>query len=303
MQQAAPAILMVRPAQFGANPETAASNIFQKQLEDAPEVVAAKALEEFDAVLTQLKTHGIEVIVVDDTAEPKKTDAIFPNNWISSHADGTVVLYPMLAASRRFERRPEILATLSSQGHLHQSLLDFSPSEQEGRFLEGTGSMVFDYTHKKAYACASSRTDKNLALQLCDALGMELVWFDASAPGGGEIYHTNVILSVSDSFVIVAMDLVAEKDRPKLKAYFEKTGKQILSISFEAVCGFLGNSFLVQNKKGEQYFILSEASRVHLTDEMLAIIARDAKPLFFSIPIIEKYGGGSIRCMLCAIYH
>lgn len=302
-KQAAPALLMVRPAFFGANPETEGSNIFQKKPEEPAEIIAKRAQAEFDAVVDQLRAVDIEVVVVEDTPDPIKTDAIFPNNWISSHADGRVVLYPMFSQTRRHERRPEILDYLHTQGHKHQSIIDLSAEESNGRFLEGTGSLVFDYAKDLVYACASSRTDMALAQQLADALAMKLVWFRASSPDGGEIYHTNVILSIADTFALLALDLVHPDDRENLIQHLSLNGKQILPISFEAVCAFAGNSFLVENKHGKKYFILSQASKEYLGPDVLKVIQAEAEPLFFSIPTIEKYGGGSIRCMLCALFH
>lgn len=302
-KQAAPALLMVRPAFFGANPETEGSNIFQKKPDEPAEQIALKAQAEFDAVVDDLRARTIEVIVVEDTPDPVKTDAIFPNNWLSSHADGRVVLYPMFSQTRRYERRPEILDSLCNQGHTHKSLIDYSAEEVNGRFLEGTGSLVFDYANGLVYACASSRTDRSLAQQLADDMGKKLVWFRASSPDGGEIYHTNVILSIADTFAILALDLVHPHDRENLIHHLVRNDKQIIPISFEAVCSFLGNSFLVKNRHGEKFFILSQASEAQLNADSLGVIQAEAEPLFFSIPTIEKYGGGSIRCMLCALFH
>jgi hypothetical protein len=302
-QQAAPALLMIRPAFFGANPDTEGSNIFQKKPDEPDEIIAEKAIAEFDAVVQGLRLHDMEVVVIQDTLEPVKTDAIFPNNWISTHAGGRAVLYPMYSPRRRFERRPEILEILAEKGFEFADLIDLTAAEKKSTFLEGTGSLVFDYANAKVYACASSRTDYNLAQSLAEQLGMELIWFRANSPDGGEIYHTNVILSIADTFTLMALELVHPEDRERVKNALCKEGRTLIPLSFEAVCAFAGNSFLVKNREGKKYFILSETTKDHFSLEALSILQAEAELLYFSIPTIEKYGGGSIRCMLCALFH
>lgn len=302
-QQAPKTIMMVRPASFGPNPETEGSNIFQAKASETAEEIIQKAQVEFDAMAQKILENDIDLIQVDDTPEPVKTDAVFPNNWISTHSDGKVVFYPMLSNNRRFERRVDILQKLESLGHPISELIDISKHERSDIYLEGTGSIVFDYDHKLAFACASSRSNKELFYELCMLLDFEPIWFEATSPNGGEIYHTNVILSIGEKYIVIADELVPSEDRILLMAKLNTLGKEIISINFDQVCGFAGNIIEVKNRREENHLLMSSTAWQSFTAEQKLQLETKAKILTFDIPTIEKYGGGSVRCMVCGIFN
>jgi hypothetical protein len=301
--QAPKGIMMVRPAAFGSNPETAGSNIFQAQADLSPEQIQQQAVAEFDQIAAKLTALNVPLLIVEDSAEPIKTDAIFPNNWISTHQDGTVVLYPMLSKVRRFERRPEVLNQIEVAGHPIKKLLDFCSYENEAIYLEGTGSIVFDYLNGKAYVCGSSRSNFELTAKVCKELGYELLFFSASSPSGAEIYHTNVILSIGTGYAIIASSLIEESDRHRILAALNSSGRVVIEIDFDEVCAFAGNCMEVQDKNGSCFLVMSESVKRAISREKLEQIGSILPIHFFSLPTIEKYGGGSIRCMLCGLYN
>jgi hypothetical protein len=301
--QAPKSIMMVRPASFGPNPETEGSNIFQAKATESAEEIIKKAQAEFDAMAQKIIDNEIDLIQIEDTPEPVKTDAVFPNNWISTHSDGKVVFYPMLSSNRRFERRVDILKKLESMGHPTEELIDISKHEKADIYLEGTGSIVFDYDHKLAFACASSRTNKELFFELCMLIDFEPIWFDAKSPNGGEIYHTNVILSIGEKYVVIADELIPADQRILLMARLNSLGKEIISIDFSQVCGFAGNIIEVKNKREESYLLMSEAAWNSFKADQKLQLESKAKILSIDISTIEKYGGGSVRCMVCGIFN
>lgn len=300
-RQAPNCIMMVRPASFGPNPETEGSNIFQAKAIESAEQIIRKAQAEFDAMAKMIIENDIDLIQVEDTPEPVKTDAVFPNNWISTHSDGKVVFYPMLSNNRRFERRVDILQKLEAVGHPIAELIDISKHEKSDIYLEGTGSIVFDYDHKLAFACSSSRTKKELFFELCMLIDFEPVWFDATSPNGGEIYHTNVILSIGEKYIVIADELILSADRILLIAKLKTLGKEIISINFQQVCGFAGNIIEVKNRREENFLLMSSTAWQSFAPEQQLQLEAIAKILPFEIPTIEKYGGGSVRCMVCGI--
>ncbi len=302
-RQAPNCIMMVRPASFGPNPETEGSNIFQAKASETAEQIIKKAQSEFDSMAQKILENDIDLIQVEDTPEPVKTDAVFPNNWISTHSDGKVVFYPMLSNNRRFERRVDILQKLESVGHPVSELIDLSKHEKLDIYLEGTGSIVFDYDHKLAFACSSSRTNKELFFELCMLIDFEPVWFDATSPNGGEIYHTNVILSIGEKYIVIADELIPSADRILLITKLKTLGKEIISINFQQVCGFAGNIIEVKNRREENFLLMSSTAWQNFTPEQQLQLEAKAKILPFEIPTIEKYGGGSVRCMVCGIFN
>ncbi|MFC2188449.1 citrulline utilization hydrolase CtlX [Fulvivirgaceae bacterium LMO-SS25] len=302
-QQAPKTIMMVRPASFGPNPETEGSNIFQAKASESAELIIEKAQAEFDVMAQKIIENGIDLIQVEDTPEPIKTDAVFPNNWISTHSDGKVVFYPMLSTNRRFERRVDILQKLESLGHPISELLDISKHEKSDIYLEGTGSIVFDYDNKLAFACSSSRSNKELFYELCMLIDVEPIWFDAKSPNGGEIYHTNVILSIGEKYIVIADELIPSGDRILLMAKLSTLGKEIISINFQQVCSFAGNIIEVKNRREESHLLMSSTAWQSFTPEQKLKLEAKAKILTLDIPTIEKYGGGSVRCMVCGIFN
>jgi hypothetical protein len=258
-------ILLIRPSNFVFNSETAFSNAFQNEVKESKETIKQKVFMEFEEFATMLKSKGANVFVFDDTHYPEKPDAIFPNNWISFHSDGTVILYPMYAHNRRNERRKDIIESLKKNFKI-TNILDLSTYEKENRFLEGTGSMVFDRQNKIAYACLSSRTDKELFDKVCDYLHYKPVCFHAHDKGGKEIYHTNVMMCVGEKFSVICLDSISDKKEREL--VFESlatTGHQVIDITFEQTNNFAGNMLAIQISDNKNILALSQSSFDSLT--------------------------------------
>ncbi|MCU0438314.1 MAG: arginine deiminase-related protein [Raineya sp.] len=295
-------LLMIRPASFGFNPETAQTNVFQKKASDFSEEIHKKALAEFDYMVELLKKEDLNVMVIDDTLEPYKPDAIFPNNWITTHQEGVIVLYPMQAPNRRVERRIDIVEILQKQYKVH-NVVNLSHYEAKGKFLEGTGSMIFEHTHKIAYASLSSRTNTEVLDRFCNSMRFQPVTFQALDEYDKPIYHTNVLMSVGDKFVIICMDAIKEpSDQEDLIASFRKTQKEIFKISYEQMKNFVANCLEVTNNKGERILILSERAYQHLEESQRKRLENYVKLLPCPLETIETYGGGSARCMIAEIF-
>ncbi len=291
-------IMMIRPVQFTFNEQTADSNSFQQSSAKSVDT-QVKALEEFDNFVSILRTNGVQVWVVDDTAEPHTPDSIFPNNWISTHEDGRIGLYPMQAENRRLERRADIAHHLAEVFSL-QDIVDYSAYEKEGKFLEGTGSMVLDRINKICYACLSPRTDKELLQQFCMDFGYRLIDFTAVDRQGKLIYHTNVVLCVGESFLVVCMDCIpSEEERNRIR---HSTRKTIIEISFNQLEHFAGNMLEVVNGKGEHFIVMSEQAYKSLTVSQVVQLEHFAKIIFSPLYTIEANGGGSARCMMAEIF-
>ncbi|HNP54350.1 MAG TPA: arginine deiminase-related protein [Ferruginibacter sp.] len=302
MKQATGYILMIRPAGFGFNPETAASNAFQQKPATDAHGLLQQAQQEFDAMVQQLESAGISVWVVNDTTDPIKPDAVFPNNWFSTHADGTLVLYPMQAANRRLERRTDIVDQLR-QTHRFIRILDYTDYEKRGIFLEGTGSMVFDRVNKIAYAARSPRTDRALFEAVCTALEYKPISFQAIDATGQPIYHTNVVMSVGAGWVLICLEAIPEEsERIKLEETFAATKHQVIPISREQMNQFAGNALLLTNQLAKHIIVLSETAIHCLTEEQRRMLETKAHLLTVSIPTIESVGGGSVRCMMAELF-
>lgn len=296
-------ILMVRPASFGFNPETAETNVFQQtpKTKKATEI-SQKAIQEFDNMVDTLRKHHINVLVAEDSPKPMKPDAVFPNNWISMHHNGQIVLYPMLSQNRRVERRKEILELIEKNFTVTE-YLHYEQNEANNRILEGTGSIVFDHPNKVAYACTSQRTDATLLVKLCKEIGYQPASFRATDSNNFEIYHTNIMMSIGESFVVVCMDAVEDgADKLLLTQFLRTTGKDIITISREQMNHFAGNILQVATTDDKQYILLSETARKALDDRQLTQLQSHAPILSFSIPTIEEIGDGSVRCMLAEIF-
>lgn len=297
MKQSAKNILLIRPANFGFNPETTGSNAFQHETDFEEQ----KILSEFDDAAEKLKKAGVNVFVFDDTPEPLKPDAVFPNNWISFHADGKIVLYPMLAASRRAERRNDIVERLKERFKI-SGVLDLSRHEADGKFLEGTGSIVFDHENRRAYACLSPRTDKKLFVEVCEYLGSKPIYFRAVDENGKEIYHTNVMMCIGEKFAVICLESITDQsERELVTSSLTETGHQIIDISFEQMNKFAGNMLALQ-ANDKNIVALSKSAFESLNATQKSELEKYCEPLPLSIETIETVGGGSARCMIAEIF-
>jgi len=303
-KQTTSSVLMVRPVLFGYNPQTAASNAFQHApaTQEAAQI-QAKALAEFDGMVATLRQAGIQVVVVEDGLEPHTPDSIFPNNWVTFHQDGQVVLYPMYAPNRRLERKQAVLDQIAAQFEI-STTLDLSTYEKQGQFVEGTGSMILDRTNRLIYACFSPRTDKRLLEVIAQQLGgYQVVSFQALDQQRKPIYHTNVMMCLADEFAVICLDCLPDpKEREMVCKSLQKTGKTIVEITFDQVLRFAGNMLALESTDGQKWVILSKQAYEALTSDQINQISRFAKLLPCAIDIIEHYGGGSARCMMAEIF-
>lgn len=291
-------IMMIRPVRFTFNEQTAESNSFQ-QAAAKSEDTQARALQEFDDFVEILRKNGVQVWVVEDTDEPHTPDSIFPNNWISMHDDSRIVLYPMQAENRRLERRPDIAHHLAETFAM-QDIVDYTASEKEEIFLEGTGSMVLDRDRKICYACLSPRTHPALLEKFCADFGYKLIPFTATDKQGKLIYHTNVVMCVGKRFMVICFDCIAsETERRIIRS---STNKTIIEISFEQLEHFAGNMLEVINEKGQQILVMSEQAYNSLTVSQIAQLEFFAKIVTAPLYTIEANGGGSARCMMAEIF-
>jgi hypothetical protein len=302
--QATSHIMMIRPVRFGFNEETAASNAFQDATLAAQtkHVAQEDALEQFDHMVGQLVAAGVDVIVYEDTPEPHTPDSIFPNNWISFHQSGKVILYPMQAVNRRLERRMDIIEDLKKTFQVEQ-IIDLTHFENEGKYLEGTGSMVLDRRYKIAYACLSPRTQEEVLDAFAQETGYKVVKFDASDANGTAVYHTNVVMCVGDTFAVVCLQSIKDLDeRLMVREELEKTGKQVIEITLEQMNSFAGNMLLVNNKRGEKLLVMSTQAFESLTHKQRDELDDYAVLTHFDLSTIEGNGGGSARCMMAEVH-
>jgi hypothetical protein len=297
---------MVRPKAFGFNAQTAASNRFQHAGAGAD--VPSRALAEFDAFAAALASEGVRVCVAEDTEEPRKPDALFPNNWVSFHADGTVVLYPMQAGNRRIERRPEIVAQVSRElGFEVKRTVDLTAHEEAGRFLEGTGSLVLDHRARVAYACRSPRTDESVAREWAAATGYELELFDARDSAGAPIYHTNVVMSVGTAFAAVALETLPPADRERIAARLRSRDLDLVDLTEAEMRGFAGNVLEVgswdEHLGDFRLLVMSRTTRRTLHPDKYARLAAAVDSVLAApVDVIERHGGGGVRCMLAEVF-
>jgi hypothetical protein len=296
----ASSILMVRPASFSFNEQTSATNSFQQQHLLQTEV-SNSAIQEFDAMVILLRNSGIQVKVIQDQPNPQKPDAIFPNNWFSTHLKGKLVLYPMFAENRRLERDPEIIKVLTASFSI-QEVIDITSYEGEQKYLEGTGSIVFDHKNKMAFACRSPRTSEYLLGLLCEKLGYEFFIFDALDRKGQPIYHTNVLMCFLPGKVVICMESISWKDRKQLVEIFHSSQQEILEISIKQMEDFAGNMLCLQNSSGEYFLVLSARAYGSLQQNQISILKEKCELLKVNIPVIETIGGGGVRCMMAEIF-
>lgn len=304
-RQTAPDVLMIRPVRFSGNVQTAASNRFQ-QLDAREQVdeVQAAALREFNSLVDALGDAGVNVHVVDDTPEPHTPDSIFPNNWVSFHADGTVVLYPMLAPNRRLERRLDVIEWLDRErGFNVTRTIDLAHREAEEKFLEGTGSLVLDRVNRVAYACLSPRTDMDVLGEFSQRLDYDVVAFDAFDESGAPIYHTNVVMSVGSGFAAICSEAVEPARRNAVTDVLRASGRALVDLSMKQMQQFAGNMLELQTRDGGAIIAMSETARNSLdTDQVETLTARGERIVSVAIPTIERLGGGSVRCMIAEVH-
>ncbi len=299
-------LLMIEPVAFGFNDQTAENNYFQQNDNAEQMKLQELALLEFTHSVDRLRNKGINVIVVKDTPEPHTPDSIFPNNWVSFHDDGRVALYPMFAKNRRHERRLDIIETLKGEGFLIREIVDHSDGEANNRFLEGTGSMILDRVNQVAYAAISERTDIDLFNRFCEVFGFTPMAFHANQTVGDQrlpIYHTNVMMCVADKYAVICLDSIDdEAERSKVVKSLTDTGKEIVTITEAQMHQFAGNMLQVEDAEGKPYLVMSETAYLSLTPERIKTLKKYNEIISLTIPTIEKYGGGSARCMLAEIF-
>ena len=296
-------VLMIRPVLFGFNRQTAATNIFQLYGKADPSAIQQAAHREFDKFVFLLKQAGIDVIVVDDTTEPHTPDSIFPNNWLSTHHHGMMVMYPMLAPNRRLERRSDILDLLNSRFHF-RNILDLSYFEQQKKFLEGTGSLVLDRRNKIAYAAISPRTDIDALNEFCHELHYRPVTFTTRVMNGIPVYHTNVVMAIGTVTAVVCTSAFEFPDQAEtILDELDAGGYEVIDLSEKQMLSFAGNMLLVKNKSGEKFWVMSERAFESLGEKQKEALNADGGFLFSPLETIEHYGGGSARCMMLEIFY
>lgn len=291
---------MIKPVAFDFNAETSVNNAFQQQ--GSNEQAQEKAEAEFDGFVQKLTSAGIDVTVVQDTPIPHTPDSIFPNNWISFHHDGSIVLYPMFAVNRRAERKQNVFDTIQKKFAIKHTI-DFTEREHQNRFLEGTGSMVLDRDNRIAYACISPRTEKTLFEEWCVQLGYKPCSFHSVDENGGEIYHTNVMMCVADQYVVICLDSIRNTAERNLVTYtIAKSNKMLIEISYSQMNHFAGNMLQVKNKKGEKIVVMSSQAYKALSTEQVKTIESFNRIIHSDLTTIETNGGGSARCMMAEIF-
>ncbi len=302
--QLASTVLMVRPARFESNPLTAESNRFQGKTSAAPAEQHALALAEFDALVAVLRDNGIEVVVVEDTPEPHTPDAIFPNNWVSFHADGRVVLYPMEAENRRTERRLDVIEWLDTErGFAVTDIVDLSLHEANGHFLEGTGSLVLDRVNRVAYACLSTRTQLDALGDFAQRLDYDVVAFDAVDRDGVPIYHTNVLMNIGEELAVICDAAIPRDDqRDAVLESLVSTGHEVLTLTYDQLEAFAGNMLELRTSSGERRVAMSKRAFDSLDDAQVAMLKKNGGLIVSPIDAIETSAGGSVRCMLAEIH-
>jgi hypothetical protein len=306
MKQITNTIMMIKPVGFRYNEQTAVNNYYQKVLANlTAEQTQENALSEFNAFVDKLRNAGVNVVVVEDTKNPDTPDSIFPNNWVSFHENGIVGLYPMCAENRRDERREDIFDILVDEhGFSIEEIKDFTEFEEHDKFLEGTGSMVLDRENKICYAAISIRTDEIAVMQFCEELGYRPVCFTANQDVEGErmaIYHTNVLMCVADTFVVICLDTIDDAiERENVAENLKETGKEIIEITEEQNQRFAGNMLQVMGDK--PYIVMSNSAYNSLSESQIKTIEKHCPIIYSSLDTIEACGGGSARCMMAEIF-
>ena len=300
-------ILMIRPVAFRMNEQTAVNNYYQKVLDGlSKETVNAKAQEEFDALVTKLRMVGVNVVVIEDTLDPDTPDSIFPNNWISFHENGDVVLYPMFAENRREERREDILDLVEDHGFVINEIMDYTSAEEDGFYLEGTGSLLLDRENGKAYCALSPRADEELFIEFCEDFEYSPIIFEAFQTVNGErklIYHTNVMMCIGETFAVICADCIDDKkERKMVLDSLRGDDKEIILITEDQVNSFAGNMLEVKGTDDRRYLVMSQSAHQSLTKKQVAQLEEHVTILSSNLDTIEACGGGSARCMMAEIF-
>jgi hypothetical protein len=307
MKQTTNSILMIRPVAFRMNEQTAVNNYYQKVLDGLlPATVNAKAQQEFDVFVEKLRAVGVDVTVVDDRENADTPDSIFPNNWISFHENGDVALYPMFAENRRLERREDILDTLEEKGFVINNIMDYTSAEDDGFFLEGTGSLLLDRENGKAYCALSPRADEELFIEFCEDFEFTPVIFEAFQTVNNErklIYHTNVMMCIGDTFAVICADCIDDKkERKMVLDSLKGDEKEVIMITEDQVNNFAGNMLEVKGADERRYLVMSTSAHQSLTKKQIAQLEEHVTILSSSLDTIEACGGGSARCMMAEIF-
>lgn len=307
MMQITNTILMIRPVSFRMNEQTSVNNYYQKVLENlSPETVQFKALQEFNSFVEKLRNVGVNVVVIDDTKETDTPDSIFPNNWISFHENGDIGLYPMFAENRRLERREAIFNKLEELGFVINNIVDYTSAEEDGLFLEGTGSLLLDRVNGKAYCAISPRADEDLLIEFCEEFEYTPVPFIANQTVGDKrlpIYHTNVMMALAENFAVICLDCIDDKkERKQVLKYLKEDKKEVITITEEQVNSFAGNMLQLLGANDERYLVMSTAAYNSLTKQQISRIEKHCEILHSSLDTIEACGGGSARCMMAEVF-
>lgn len=299
-------ILMIRPVAFRMNEQTAVNNYFQEDLAVKNETINIRAQKEFDDFVAVLRANGVNVIVVDDRKETDTPDSIFPNNWVSFHANGTAVVYPMFAENRRKERREDIFDTLEKEGFRIDEVVDYTAAEKEGVFLEGTGSILKDRVNQKAYCALSERAYEELFIEFCEDFDCFPVIFTANQTVDGKrlpIYHTNVMMAMAETFAVICLATIDDKkERKNVVEHLKKDGKEIIAITEEQMHRFAGNMLQVYGANEQRFMVMSSAAYHSLRQDQLDAITKTSKIIHSSLETIETCGGGSARCMMAEVF-
>jgi len=306
MRQITNTILMIRPVRFRMNEQTAVNNYFMEDIDLNDNTINLRAQQEFDAFVAVLRAKGIEVIVVEDTPDPDTPDSIFPNNWISFHSNGTVVIYPMFAENRRKERREDILDILETKGFLIENIVDYTSAEEEGLFLEGTGSILMDRVNQKVYCALSDRAHEELVIEFCEDFECTPVIFTAYQSVNGErlpIYHTNVMMCMGEDYAVICLNSIDDKkERKNVLEHLKGDGKEIIDITEEQMHHFAGNMLQVAGRSEERYLIMSSAAYKSLRPDQIRKLEKYNPIVHSTLDIIEACGGGSARCMMAEVF-
>lgn len=306
MQQTTDTILMIRPISFRMNEQTAINNYFQEDINIRNSEINAKAQQEFDAFVEKLRAVGIKVIVESDDKLMDTPDSIFPNNWVSFHSNGDVAIYPMFAENRRKERRDEVFISIENKGFKIENIVDYTNAENEGVFLEGTGSICMDRIHRKAYCALSPRADEDLFIEFCEDFEYTPVIFTAYQSVDGKrlpIYHTNVMMCLAEQFVVICLDTIDDKkERKNVVKHLKQDGKTIISITEAQMHQFAGNMLQLRGANNQRYLVMSEAARRSLASQQINAIEKFCPIISSSLETIETCGGGSARCMMAEIF-
>lgn len=305
MKQITDTVFMVRPTQFRLNEQTAVNNYYQ---DEGVKIIDQnhKAQDEFDAFAKALQEKGITVIIISDDDKNDTPDSIFPNNWISTHQNGDVALYPMFAENRRLERRPEVLDRLEKEGFNIVNIVDYTSAEEEGFFLEGTGSLLLDRVNKKAYCSISPRADEELMIEFCEDFEYTPVLFTAFQTVEENrlpIYHTNVMMALGENYAVICLDCIDDKkERKNVLNHLKEDGKEVIAITEDQVNSFAGNMMQVHNSNGERFLIMSDQAYKSLSKDQISKLEKYNEILHPSISTIETLGGGSVRCMMAEVF-